>query len=386
MPAVLTLLLWIAVVVGVLGRALAVAQVRRLTAGRWTLGVPADGERRDAVRVSCIVPARDEAARIGCVLASLDAQDHGDLEVIVVDDGSSDGTAAIASRHRCRVVDGAPLPEGWLGKPWALHQGVAASTGQVLWFVDADTWHAPAAARAIAVQMAEVDALVLVGAQALESVAERLLPPFLWVMLLTLFFPERHEDPRFPDDAMGNGQCAAFTREAYLRAGGHEAVRDRVVEDVALARAAKRAGARSRFRVAPALTATRMYEGWRSAWAGFSKNAAIVDPSRRGLSIALTLVSIALVLHAEVFPVALIAAHAHLGPELAIAGAVQLALVVASRAALGRGLVIGGLPAWAVLLAPVGALLGSALMAWSLGVQLAGRARWKGRALRARSL
>jgi hypothetical protein len=376
--------LWIATVVGVLGRVLAVVQITRLTSARWTLPVPGERERRDEVRVCCIVPARDEAVRIGRLLASLDAQDHANLEVIVVDDGSTDGTADIARRHRCTVITGAPLPAGWLGKPWALHQGVTASTGDILWFVDADTWHAPAAARAIALQLCEVDALVLVGAQELKSAAERLLPPFLWVMLLTLFSPERHEDPRFPDDAMGNGQCAAFTREAYLRGGGHEAVRDRVVEDLALARAVKRSGARSRFRVAPELTATRMYEGWASAWSGFSKNAAIVDPARKGLSTLLTVVSILLVLHAEVFPAVLLVAR--VSELLTAAAAVHLALVFASRFSLGRGLVIGGLPGWAIVAAPVGAVLGAVLMGWSLAIQLSGRTRWKGRAVRARSL
>ena len=99
-------------------------------------------------RVSVIVPARNEEENLSRCLTSLLAQDYPDLEVIVVDDRSTDGTGALVDRFReqdgrVKKVTGRPLPEGWLGKSHAVHQGVAAATGEWLLFVDADTWIHP---------------------------------------------------------------------------------------------------------------------------------------------------------------------------------------------------------------------------------------------------
>ncbi|MBM4393219.1 MAG: glycosyltransferase, partial [Deltaproteobacteria bacterium] len=300
----MTVLLWLWALGGLAGRLLAVAKLRVLFSPRWRLDPAPAGEGAGRTRLSVCVPARDEAAVIDRLLASLDAQDLDGIEVIVVDDRSTDGTGDIARRHRCRVIEGTEPPESWLGKNWALQQAVDAATGEVLLFVDADTWHAPGACRSVLATMErlDVDVLVVLGGQRVEGWAERLVQPFFWSLLLSLFDPSRAKDPRYPDDAMGNGQFAAFRREAYLRAGGHEAVRDRIVEDVALVREVKRRGGRYAVRVGPAITATHMYRGLDQLWRGFKKNAAVVDPDRKGLSVALTAAALVLVFQAELWP------------------------------------------------------------------------------------
>lgn len=369
---------------------IAVARLRRLFDGRWNLA-PAAPDRRSDVRVSVLIPARDEEANIGRLLDSLDAQDHENIEVIVVDDHSSDRTAEIAAQHRCRVISGAPLPDGWMGKVWALEQAQAAATGDILLFVDADTWHHPAAVRTVAVTMnatgaAECDALVVLGNQRIESLAERVVPPLFWSLVLSLLDPERHADPSLPDDALGNGQFAAYRANVYRDAGGHAAVRDRIVEDVALARLLKHAGARSRIFLGSTLTATRMYEGWGSVWRGFSKNAAVVDPARPVLSASLTLAACALVAQAELWPwvtFSLGASH----PILAAAGAAQLVLILWGRALTYRHACDA--PRYdvgAYLLQPLGAAVGIAIMLNSLRLGLSRRAVWKGRVVAGRSL
>ncbi len=137
----------------------ATLQIAQLTAAGLVLARLAQGRRRRAplgasaagpppVSVSAVVPARDEAGRIGACLDGLLAD--GDLlEVLVVDDGSSDATAAIARAAGARVVDGAPLPAGWTGKAWALQQGIEAARGELVLHVDADARPAPGLARAL---------------------------------------------------------------------------------------------------------------------------------------------------------------------------------------------------------------------------------------------
>ncbi len=394
----MTVLLWLWALGGLAGRLLAVAKLSVLFSRRWRIE-PGAGSAPSRASLSVCIPARDEAAVIGRLLASLDAQDLDGVEVIVVDDRSSDGTGAIARQHRCRVIEGTEPPEGWLGKNWALKQAVDAASGEILLFVDADTWHAPSACRRVVEVMQElgVDVLVVLGGQRVESWAERLVQPFFWSLLLSLFDPARAEDPRWPDDAMGNGQFAAYRREAYLRAGGHEAVRDRIVEDVALVREVKRRGGRYAVRVGPALTATHMYRGLGQLWRGFKKNAAVVDPDRKGLSVTLTTVALVLVFQADLWPWTVIAL-ATLGaspvetPGIVAMAVAQLAAIFAGRFLVYRylcdatsGVALSRHPLVYVL-QPVGALVGMAAMLASLLTQLRGATEWKGRRVRARSL
>ena len=238
----------------------------------------------DAARaplVSVIVPARNEAENIASCVGSLTAQAYPAFEVIVVDDGSEDGTGELARRlprgaaSRLHVVEGEPLQAGWLGKPWACWQGFGAARGELLLFTDADTVHRPELlGRAVAgLREEQADLLTLVGTQLMETPWERLVQPQIFFMMYFRFprFEQTARNQRWRD-AVANGQYLLFPRAAYERIGGHEAVRDEVVEDLALAQHVKRAGLRLRIRGAQTDLSTRMYRSLRQLVDGWSKN------------------------------------------------------------------------------------------------------------------
>ena len=230
-------------------------------------------------RVSVLVPARDEAAVIGRCVGSLLAQDVA--EILVLDDNSTDATAAVADEAaegdpRVRVLRGAPLPAGWAGKPFACAQLAAAAdpASEVLVFVDADVVLVPGALPA-AVALLEESGLDLVSPhprQLAMSPAERLVQPLLqWSIITTL--PLRvAERSRRASLAAANGQFLVVRRNAYERAGGHTAVRSAVLDDVALLRAVKASGGRGGIVDGSALASCRMYPSWPQLRDGYAKS------------------------------------------------------------------------------------------------------------------
>lgn len=234
---------------------------------------------RRALRVSLLVPARNEAATIGATVRHLLAQAYPNFEVLVLDDQSSDDTAAsalsaAAGDDRLRVLAGAPLPQGWLGKNWACHQLAAQAGGEVLLFTDADVrWQPEALAALIALlERHHSDMLTVWPTQETHSWAERLTVPLMALAVLG-YLPEvlvRYAP--WAAFAAANGQCLAFRREAYQAIGGHAAARDRIVEDVTLARLTKRQRRRLLMADGNGLIACRMYDGWSAVRDGFAKN------------------------------------------------------------------------------------------------------------------
>ena len=239
--------------------------------------------------VSIIIPARNEGTNIDACVRSLLDSSYEPFEIIVVDDRSTDDTAqrveAIAAsggaRGRVRLLHGAELPQGWFGKPWALVQGWRASRGALLLFVDADTRHTPeVVARSIAVLETErADLVTLLSRQEMRSFWERLIQPHVFAALASRVNDlQRINRTRVEWDAIASGQYILTTRTAYETIGTHEAVKDSVVEDLALAQAYVR-GSLDIFLVhAYEFVTTRMYTGLAGIIEGWSKNLAIGVP------------------------------------------------------------------------------------------------------------
>ena len=262
------------------GVALGFAARSATHAAGWPL-VPKNDDPAGLPSLSVVVPARDEERGIERCVRSLCAQSLPGCEVIVVDDRSTDRTRAIlrdleAREPRLRVVDGAPLPEGWVGKPWALQQGAARARGEWLLFTDADSWHAPhAAASALRFALArQADALSLVWAIELETFWERaVLPSILGMIVLGTGPVADINDPAKPQNAIASGAFILVRRAAFEALGGHYALRAQIAEDLEFARLIKRDG-RFRFLIAEGreLVRVRMYRSFAEIWDGFTKN------------------------------------------------------------------------------------------------------------------
>jgi GT2 family glycosyltransferase len=228
--------------------------------------------------VSVLVPARNEERGVGACLASLSAQTLPDLEIIAVDDGSTDRTPAIladAARHdtRVRVLRVEGPPPGWTGKSFALDSGVAVARGRWLCFTDADTVHAPESiARALGFAEAHgIMLLSLTSRQLTRSFWERVVQPVVFGLLDQWFPLARVNDPASPL-AAANGIFILVARDAYEAVGGHRAVAGEVLEDVALARRVKATGGRIAFVDGADLVAARMYTDLPAIRRGWTKN------------------------------------------------------------------------------------------------------------------
>ena len=275
---------------GVASALWAAAAALSLHERRRALRADAEPPARPGPLVSVIVPARNEARGVGATIASLRRLEYANVEVIVVDDQSSDRTLAAvreAAGHdpRVRIIAGAPLPGGWVGKSWACWQGVRAARGEWLLFTDADVIHAPdSLGRALA--MAERlgrGGLTLFPTIDCEGIVERVVTPAALTAIGAFVAPgplARSDRSRV---AIAAGGYILITRRLYDAAGGHAAIRTRMVDDVCLAAAVKRAGGLLVPAPAGRLARLRMYHGGREVWDGWSKNAsfaAVGGPSK----------------------------------------------------------------------------------------------------------
>ena len=280
----------------------ALVAMRRLSGAASTpspvSAVSDDGRpRRDAEpelpTIDVVVPARDEAERIGPLLDAIVGA-PGVSRVIVVDDQSTDGTAAVAAAGGAEVVSGTALPDGWAGKAWALQQGISAADAQWVVTLDADARPAPKLPAAL-VRRAVGDGydLLTVGGR-----FDCPTPGTRWLhasMLTTLVY--RFGPPGAalrPDRMMANGQCMTLRRVDFLADGGMEPVAGDVVEDVALARHRGTIGRRVGFLDASDLLTVRMFESIGDTWRGWGRSLALpgIEPRTRQL-LDLAVVSIA---------------------------------------------------------------------------------------------
>lgn len=333
------------------------------------------GEPDHLPTVSVLVPARDEAENLRRTLPLLLALDYPRLEILLLDDRSTDGTAAVAEEIGrgsgvLRVLRGTEPPPGWVGKNWACHQLSEAATGGVLVFCDADVEAAPAAIRRTIASMQKhrAGAATAIPRQRLDGWMQAAVVPVIVQLPVAAMLPLRLIPLiRSPSLSMANGQWLAFSRSAYDAVGGHEGVRDAVLEDVALGRLVKGCGERLVVCAAPSLLAVRMYGGTAAMREGFRKNLyPLLGGRRASFAAVLGLLSIA-----WLYPFA----AALRGTPAAL---VPLALLAAVR-------IVGALlfrQGWrTVVLHPAGALLAAVLAVGSWLDHERGRVRWKGRAL-----
>jgi hopene-associated glycosyltransferase HpnB len=221
--------------------------------------------------VTAIVPARDEAEVIASAIRSLLGQDYpGDLHILLIDDGSSDGTARIArdaaaGDDRLRIITGAPPSRGWTGKLWAMAQGVTAAgpDPRWLWFTDADIAHAPDTLASL-VARGEADGLAMNSLMAelrCDSLAEKALVP-AFVFFFQMLYPFARVNRPSAKLAAAAGGCMLVRRDALLRAGGLGAIAHAIIDDCALGREMKSEGP-IRLTLTRRSVSIRPYGGWR---------------------------------------------------------------------------------------------------------------------------
>lgn len=229
--------------------------------------------------VSVIIPARNEESNLPILLDSLLQTAYHPVEILIVDDRSTDGTAAVARRYaerdaRVRLIEGRELPGGWFGKPWACEQGYRAARGDLLLFTDADTRHAPELlGRAVgALESERRDLVTVIGRMVCGSFWERVIMPIISALLAIRFHPSVVNRARTASETIANGQFILVTRESYDAVGTHAAVKHEVAEDLAMAQVYFRAGRPQLFAFALELMGTRMYTSLAGLVEGWSKN------------------------------------------------------------------------------------------------------------------
>ncbi len=248
-------------------------------------------QQENIPKISVCIPARNEADNVGVLLESLRSQNWTNFEVHVLDDRSSDQTFEVAESYRQKnpekffIYKGQEKPSGWFGKAWACHQLQQKCDGDILLFLDADTRLQPETLKGVAASFRkyDLDMLTVWPLQQLETFWENVLIPLVYYALMTLL-PAIYvyRDPRWMPApwrkffrskfAAANGQCLAFKKEAYETIGGHESVKDHIVEDVQLAKRIKQEGFVLRMFSGIGSISCRMYRNQNEIFDGFRKN------------------------------------------------------------------------------------------------------------------
>jgi len=348
--------------------------------------------------VSIIVPARNEERNIRRCVTSLLEQDYGNYEVIVVDDDSTDGTEHVLDeiaqihpqQNRLYILRLRELPEGWTGKPHALHAGVQEARGDWLLFTDADTCHEPYALRSTVTQATanQLDLLSLVTRQELPGFWNKVLMPMAYLGISMQYPINKVNDPS-SSIAIANGQFILLRRSVYERLGGYARpdLRETLIDDRDLAHVVKQSGYRMRFVDGRALVHVRMYQGLKETWRGWRKN--VYLGTRGGITfmllqlIGLPLVSIApFLLPALIWLLRLFPAYRGRRGSVTIieacqAAAMELSLLLAYRRWIDREL---GVPWYYAFTHPLAGAVFEGILAQSTWRILSGRGvDWRGR-------
>ncbi len=344
----------------------------------------------DPPLISVIVPARNEERNIRRCVDGLLAQTYPNLELIVLDDRSTDATPLIlnelASRDpRLRVRPGKSLPAGWSGKTHALSQAASLAHGSWLCFVDADTFVTPQAltsAYAAAIDQS-ADLFTILTEQELGSFWEKVILPLVFTGLSVGFAPRRVNDPH-KKDAIANGQFILIKKKVYTAVGGHTAIRNSIVEDKDLAVLVKGSGYRLIMADGREVARTRMYTSLPEMWEGWTKNIFLGLKGSAGLLLLGAFGACLSLFAALALPLWLAAGlawwHAggsSLGLLVSLEAAGLWGYLVFWRVLVCRGMKIS---AWFALTVPLGAAVFAAMMFASTWKVLSGKGvTWKGR-------
>jgi len=324
-------------------------------------------------RVSVLIPARNEEANIGDAVACVLASEGVELELVVLDDDSTDSTPDILraiTDPRLRVAGSPGLPAGWSGKQHACQTLARLAAHDLMVFVDADVRLAPDAVARMAGFM-ERNATLGLGsgfpAQITATWAERLLLPLIHFLLLAYLPMAAMQRLLSPGLGAGCGQLFIARRAAYERAGGHAAIRASLHDGIQLPRAFRRAGIMTGLFDAASFARCRMYHSAAQVWEGLSKNAT------EGMAKPLALpVWTAILGGGQVLPAVLVLAAPSAPALAALAAGIGLRLVLAARF---------GTPVLSALLHPLGVLALVGVQWAALARTAAGRpATWRGRA------
>jgi len=228
--------------------------------------------------VTVVVPMRNEEHNARRCILSLAAQLYRRLEIVAVDDSSTDGTLSVLRALErevpsLRVVRCGRKPRGWVGKNYAIARGLECARGEFLLFMDADTAASPGLVGAAVSYALEhgLDLLSLLPQQELGTFWERVVLPMVFAVIGSAFPHDRVNDPTAPE-AAACGQFILVRRAPYERLGGHAAVRDKIVEDFELARLFKSRGCSIGLLDGRPLLRVRMYRNLGEIWEGWTKN------------------------------------------------------------------------------------------------------------------
>ncbi|HJS18422.1 MAG TPA: glycosyltransferase [Anaerolineales bacterium] len=355
----------------------------------------------NAPLISVCIPARDEERNIRACVESILAQDYPHFEVIVLDDRSTDGTSEIlrqlvmesASKlakqqeqvPAFQILSGSDLPPGWAGKPHALFQASAAARGEWLCFVDADTFLFPTALSACYAKAIETEAdmFTIMTFQILGSFWEKVIMPLVMTALSVAFSPRKVNDPH-RRDAIANGQFILIRRTVYDAIGGHETIRDQIVEDKAISEQVKWNGYRLIIADGYEVARTRMYTSLPEMWEGWTKNIYLGLRDQTGLlylGVFGAFVALLAALFVPVWPLLGIAWLLNDGGWMAmtvlIESVIFWAYLIHVRVRTAKAMKIS--PCYALTL-PIGAAVFAAMMITSAFRVLSGRGvTWKGR-------
>jgi hydroxysqualene synthase len=360
MTLIATLVLWLASIPLLLGLVNAVL-----------LRTPRARPAGPGVRVSILIPARDEAANIQAAVTAALATRDVPVEVLVMDDGSTDATAAIvaviaARDGRVRLLAAPALPSGWAGKAHACQRLAEAATGTHLLFADADVRLEPDAAAALLARAIDRRAAFVSGVprQAMESWGERLTVPMINLLILGYFPVALMRLFALPGFAAACGQMMLVERDAYFAAGGHAAVRATRHDGMRLVRRMRAAGFRTDLVDGARLATCRMYRDFDEAWTGFRRNATEGMATPRGIAVWTVLLAGGHVLP----PLLVLGALGGAVPAAPAVGALAASLAVRMLATLK-----GRESLWTIPLHPVA-------VAVALAIQWDARIRaWRGR-------